>query len=318
MVEALSAMDRLAAMETFVQVVDAGSLSAAARQLKVGQSSVSKSVAQLEEWLGVRLLLRSTRSLTITEAGQRFYERAKRTIQEATDAEAAARESAAGLSGKLRVSASICFARIHILPRLPELLTSHPDLDLEIILDDRIVDLVKEGVDVALRTAPLTDGSLTTRKIAQSRRLVMASGAYLDSKGTPQSPSELARHQIVNLTRAPPNSSVTFRKGSSEVAVTVGGQLRVTTSEGLREAVLAGLGFAIVSEWLFTPEIITGAVRTVLDDWSLPVQDLAAVYATGRRPTAKAHAFVAFVERCLKEEATAGKSPNRLTVRRAS
>jgi DNA-binding transcriptional LysR family regulator len=208
-------MDRLTAMETFVRVVDAGSLSAAARQRKIGQSAVSKTVAQLEEWLGVRLLLRSTRNMAVTEAGQRFYERAKRTIQAANEAEAATRETASTLKGKLRISASICFARIHILPRLPELLASHTEMDLEVVLDDRVVDLVKEGIDVALRTAPLTDAALTTRKIGEARRLVMASTAYLDAHGAPKTPSDLTAHQTVILPRNGGGDTFTFRQGSA-------------------------------------------------------------------------------------------------------
>jgi len=311
-------MDRLAAMETFVHVVDAGSLSAAARQLKVGQSSVSKTIAQLEERLGVRLLLRSTRSLTATEAGQRFYERAKRTIQEANDAEGDARSTAAGLSGKLRVSASICFARIHILPRLPELLAKHPEMDIEVVLDDRMVDLVKEGIDIALRTAAITDATLTRRKLGEARRLVMASRSYLEARGTPQVPADLATHETVLLSRPGTDDTFTFRKGNIESTVKVRGQLRVTSSEGLREAVLAGVGMAVVSEWLFTPELHAGTVKAVLEDWSLPSHDLAAVYATGRRPSAKARAFVAFVERCMKDERDAGQAVGRLSVVRAS
>jgi DNA-binding transcriptional LysR family regulator len=310
-------LDRLAAMETFVRVMDAGSFSAAARQLKIGQSAVSKTISQLEEWLGVRLLLRSPRSLQPTEAGQRFYERAVRTIQEAADAEAEARGTASGLAGKLRVSASVCFARIHILPKLPVFLAKHPRFELEIILDDRMIDLVKEGIDVALRSGPITDRSLTFRKISQARQLVMASESYFEAHGIPQTPSDLTAHQII-LRAQRTTDPVTFRQGSKETSVQVSGQLRVASTEALREAVLANLGIAIVSEWLFTPELASGTVRAALEDWSLPQQNLSAVYASGRRPTAKTRAFVSFVEACMKEEAMAPKVTDRLNVVRAS
>ena len=160
-------MDRLAAMEAFVRVIDAGSFSGAAKQLRVGQSAVSKTIAQLEDRLGVRLLLRSTHGLTLTEAGRNFYERAKRTIEEAEQAEAAARGDAATLQGRLRVSAPVTFARLHVIPHLPVFLTEHPALDIDVILDDGDVDPVESGVDVALRLGNLADSALTARKVGR-------------------------------------------------------------------------------------------------------------------------------------------------------
>src|SRR5580658_145445 len=187
-------MDRLAALEIFVGVVDTGSFSAVARRQRIGQPAVSKAVVQLERWLGVSLLMRSTRSVVPTEAGRIFYERAKRTIEEAEQAVVAARGSASGLSGKLRVSTSICFGRLHVIPCLPAFLAEHPDLDIELVLDDRNVDLVEEGVDVALRMGAMPDSNMTARRIAEGRRLVVATPAYLRRHGTPAAPGELASH----------------------------------------------------------------------------------------------------------------------------
>src|SRR5271169_874835 len=157
-------MDRLSAMEAFVRVVDAGSFSGAARQLRVGQPAVSKTIAQLEDWLGVRLLLRSTHGLTPTEAGRNFYDRARRSLEEAEEAELAARGAAAALSGRLRICAAVTFARLHVIPRLPDFLAQHPRLDVEVVLDDRNVDLVEAGIDIALRMGNLADPGLTARK----------------------------------------------------------------------------------------------------------------------------------------------------------
>jgi DNA-binding transcriptional LysR family regulator len=161
-------MDRLAAMETFVRVVEAGSFSGAAKQLRVGQPAVSKTVAQLEDWLGVRLLLRSTHGLTPTEAGRNFCERAKRSIEEAEEAELAARGAGATLSGRLRICAAVTFARIHIIPHLPFFLSEHPALDLDVVLEDRNIDLIEAGIDVALRMGELADSALTARKVGQA------------------------------------------------------------------------------------------------------------------------------------------------------
>src|ERR1700731_3308935 len=161
-------MDRLAAMETFVAVIDAGSFSAAARRLNVGQPAVSKLIAQLEDRLNVKLLVSSTRGLTATEAGLKYYERARRSIEEAEEAELAARGAGSGLAGKLRISAAVTFARILLMPRLPEFLARHPGLEIDAILDDRNIDLVQEGIDVALRMGRLVDSALAGRRIASA------------------------------------------------------------------------------------------------------------------------------------------------------
>ncbi|WP_426423514.1 LysR family transcriptional regulator [Bradyrhizobium genosp. A] len=289
-------MDRLAAMETFVRVVETGSFSGAARQLRVGQPAVSKSVAQLEEYLGVKLLTRSTHGLTPTEAGLGYLERARRALEEATEAELAARGAGAGLKGRLRICAAVTFASIHLIPLLPKFLAQNPELDLEVILDDRQIDLVQEGIDVALRMGKLTDSSLTARRIARCKRLVLGTPAYFDRAGMPSTPSELSKHQAVVYLQGE-GSVWSFRRESTELAVQVQGRLRVTAAEGVRAAVLADAGLTIASEWMFSPELRSGIVRAVLSEWSLPALDLWAVLPTGRAATAKARAFVAFFER---------------------
>jgi DNA-binding transcriptional LysR family regulator len=291
--------DRLAAMEIFVCVVDAGSFSGAATRLGVGQPAVSKAVAQLEERLGVRLLVRSTRSLRLTDAGQTFYENAKESIAGVDHAERVAR-GAGGLSGTLRVSASICFSRIHVIPRLPEFLAQHPETDINIIVNDRYVNLAEEGVDLALRTGTLTDTSLTVRKLAQVPRRVMATSAYWKAHGKPKTPNDLLAHECVILERE--GEAITewlFRKGALESSITTRGRLVVSAAEAMRETVLSGLGLVVVSEWGFSPELASGVVESVLDDWVLPKHDLWAVFPVGGLASAKAREFVAFVERCM-------------------
>jgi DNA-binding transcriptional LysR family regulator len=289
-------MDRLAALEIYVGVVDAGSFSAVARRQRIGQPAISKAVVQLEQWLGVGLLLRSTRSVVPTEAGRVFYERAKRAIEEADEAVMAARGSANSLSGTLRVSTSVCFGRLHVIPRLSEFLSAHPDLHLELVLDDRLVDLVNEGVDVALRTGAMPNSNMTARRIAEGRSVVVATPAYLQRHGTPMSPDELSSHQAVVLTRGGGRDSFVFRKDDTEVPVTLQGRLKVTQAEGLREAVTCDLGLAVTSEWLFTSELKSGQVVPLLQDWTLPTTSLSAVYPTGRLASTKARVFVSFVE----------------------
>jgi DNA-binding transcriptional LysR family regulator len=291
-------VDRLAAMETFVRVIDAGSFSSAAKQLHIGQSGVSKTIAQLEDRLGVRLLLRSTHGLTPTEAGRNFYERAKRTIEEVEQAEAAARGDAATLQGLLRISAPVTFARLQIIPYLPIFLAKHPALDIDVVLDDSDVDLVESGVDVALRLGNLADSALTARKVGESKSLVVGARSYFEAHGVPHTPAELAEHQAVIYDhRRAGGATWTFCQGSTEVTVTLSGRLRVSAAEGVREGVLAGLGVSVGgSEWLFSPELKSGAVASVLQDWMLPSVGLWAVFSMGRQASAKARAFARFVE----------------------
>ncbi|MFM0006472.1 MULTISPECIES: LysR family transcriptional regulator [Paraburkholderia] len=289
-------MDRLTAMETFVCVIESGSFSAAARLLDVGQPAVSKSIAQLEERLAVRLLLRSTRGLTPTEAGQAFYERAKRAIEEADEAELAARGSAGALSGRLRVSAAVTFARLHIIPRLPSFLERHPDLNIDIILDDENIDLLEHGIDVALRMGVLGDSTMTARRLTRGRRCVVGSPAWFAKAGEPRTPADLVSHQAIVYEQAGGGNAWSFKRGNTETSIAVAGRIRVNAAEGVRAAVLADMGVAITSEWMFAPEIASGAVKLVLADWELPSIDLWAVFPSGRMVTAKARAFVAWVE----------------------
>ena len=292
-------MDRLAAMEVFVLVVDTGSFSAAARRLHVGQPAVSKLVAQLEERLGVKLLVRTTRGLTATEAGLNYYERARRSIEEADEAELAARGAGSSLTGKLRVSAAVTFARIHLMPRLPEFLARHPGLEIDFVLDDRNVDLVQEGIDVGLRMGRLADSSLTARRIASVRHVVVGTPAYFARAGEPTAPAELSAHQAVIYAQKGGGAVWIFRRDGVEISVTLEGRLRVSAAEGVRAAVFAGAGIAIASEWMFAPEIVDGTVKAVLQNWELPHIDLWAVFPAGRTATTKARTFVSFVQEIL-------------------
>ena len=310
-------MDRLAALEMFVHVVDTGSFSAVARNQDIGQPAVSKAVVQLEEWLGVSLLMRSTRSLVPTEAGRIFYEHAKRTIEEAHEAVLAARGSACGLSGKLRVSTSVCFGRLHVIPNLSAFLAEHPDLDIELVLDDRHLDLINEGIDVSLRMGAMPDSNMTARRIAEGRRIVVATPAYLQRHGTPSSPGDLVSHQAVIYTpggRGEPWTSWTFRKGTAEVSVVLQGRFKVTAGEGIRAAVNSDMGLAVSSDWNFSPELRSGKVVEILQDWALPLTNLSAVYPAGRLASTKARLFVSFVEQYMGAMNSVSREPERAPV----
>lgn len=294
-------MDRLAAMETFVYVVETGSFSAAARRLNIGQPAVSKAIAHLEARLAVRLLLRSTRGLTPTEAGLAFFERSKRAIEEADEADNAARGAASGLTGNLRICAAVTFGRLHIVPHLGPFLDQNPGLNIDLMLDDRNVNLVEEGVDIALRLGALSDSGLTARKIAECRRVVLGTPAYFEKHDDPTCPADLSNHQAVIYTLGS-GASWQFRNGTDDQSVIISGRIRVNAAEGLRAAVLAHQGLTMASEWMFAPELANGAVREVMKDWTLPNQDLWAVFPTGRMASAKARAFVEYVRGLLTKE----------------
>ncbi len=284
-------MDRFQAMEVFVRVVDAGSFSAAARDLGVGQPSISKLIAQLENRLQVRLLVRSTRQLTATDAGRVYYEHARRSIDEAMQAETMAKDSAGALEGRLRIASPVTFARLHVAPRLGAFMDAHPRLRLEFFMDDSNVDLIEENIDVALRVGPQSDSALTARKIASTDAVVLAAPAYVKRYGLPETPADLLSHQaIVNSQRAGA-AEWRFRRGTALTSVNVPSRLAFSAAEGVREAVLAGLGLALASRWMFAPELLDGRVVSLLNDWSSPPTELWAIFPSGRLPSARARSF---------------------------
>jgi DNA-binding transcriptional LysR family regulator len=295
-------MNRLSALEAFVRVVDMGSFSGAAKLLRIGQPAVSKAIAQLEERTGVTLLRRSTHGLSPTEAGEHFYIHAKRAIEESDQADVAARGTGAALSGRLRVCAAVTFARLHLIPHLGSFMAANPTLSIDVVLDDRNVDLIEVGADVALRMGNLTDSTLTARKICDAPRWLVAAPGYLAKMGEPQTPDDLLQHKIVIYDVLGGGGTWSFKKDGKETSITASGRLRVSAAEGVREAVFNDLGLAVASHWMFAPEIASGQVRVVLPDWLLPRIDLWAIFPTGRQSSAKARAFVSFVKDCLEKE----------------
>lgn len=289
-------MHLLSAMETYVEVIDTGSFSAAARRLRIGQPAISKTIAQLERQLGVRLLLRSTHGLTPTEAGSNFYEHARRTLSAADEAVTSTRGLSATLTGRLRVSGPVTFVRLHIMPYLADFLAEHPALDVDMFLEDRNIDLVEGGIDVALRMGAQADSSLTARRLGQNPRLVMGTPAYFSRAGRPQVPQDLLNHQAVIYDLRGGGSGWEFRQGKQRVPVTMQGRLRTTGMEAVREAVLSGIGLSVMSEWMFRRELAAGEIEAVLTDWTLPPIDLWAVSPAGRATSAKSKAFISFVE----------------------
>jgi len=200
------------------------------------------------------------------------------------------------LSGRLRICRPLTFTRLLVMPRLSIFLSEHPALDIDVVLEDRDIDLIAAGIDVAVLIGRLADSAVTARKIGQCQRRVIGAPAYFEARGVPQTPADLLAHQAIIYEQRDGGATWAFRQGTSETTITVSGRLRVSAGEGIREGVLAGLGFAIASEWLFAPELNSGAVQAVLTDWLLPRVDLWALFPTGRQASAKARAFASFVE----------------------
>ncbi|MBS1102105.1 LysR family transcriptional regulator [Gluconobacter sp. Dm-62] len=291
-------MDRLQAMTTFVRVIESGSFSAAARLMHLGQPAVSKAIAQLERQLGVQLLLRSAHGLTPTDAGQRYFERVARIVSDAEDADAAVRDSSSDLRGRLRVAVPTTFGRLQIVPRLGMFLKEHPRLDVDMELDDRRVDLMAEGIDVAIRLGPLTDSAMIAKRLGRGRRSVIASPDYLRTAPFLETPEDLMAHQAISYTRNSPAKHV-FQQDGQDMSVLLNSRLHLSAAEGIRAAVLASLGLTIAADWMFEPELKSGAVVRCLTSWSLPPVDLWAVYPSGRLTSAKARAFADFVSRAV-------------------
>jgi DNA-binding transcriptional LysR family regulator len=233
-------------------------------------------------------------------AGKAFYERAVRAIGEADEAEAAARGAGAGLEGRLRVSAPVTFSRLHLVPKLGSFLDAYPKVQLDLVMDDRVVDLPTENVDAALQLGLLTDSALKVRKLGQADRLVIATPAYLARRGVPRTPADLPEHGSIIYGQSSGGQEWLFRRGTSETSsVHLRARLKLSAAEGVREAVLAGQGFAIASRWMFARELKSGEVVSILDEWTLPAMDLWAIYPSGRLTSAKARAFINWFEKTL-------------------
>ena len=289
-------MDRLAAMAQYVRVVEAGSFSAAARVLGQGQPAVSKAVAQLEAWLGVRLIIRTSRALTLTDAGKTFYDRAKATLDAAEEAEAAARGAGAALSGRLRVCAPVTFARMHIVPKLAAFMALHPGLDLDLVLDDRRIDLVEEGIDIAIRAGALADSSMVATHIASGQRQVVGARDFWRRYPDLKTPADLGHLPFIAYGDATVGIDWVFAKHEKTTLARLTPKLRVNALEGVREAMFAGIGFAILSEWSTNDAIANRLAETRLDDYHLPSVDIWAIFPAGRQPSARARAFTEWVK----------------------
>jgi DNA-binding transcriptional LysR family regulator len=288
--------DDILAMVCFARVVEAQSFTAAAGKLGVSKSVVSARVAQLEETLGARLLHRTTRKLSLTPEGAALYERCARVLAAADEAVTVAQGAADTPRGLLRVNAPVAFAEEYLAAPMAAFLAQHPDVRIELVLNDRLIDLVEESVDVALRiTSRLQGAGLVARKLAADRTVVCASPAYLAQRGTPAAAAELLRHDCLIYSLLKVADEWRFReRGSKEVTVPpLEGRFSAASGAVLRQAALAGMGLAVLPTFMIAADVEAGRLRTVLDSSFEGVElGIYTVYPQARRPPAKVRAFV--------------------------
>lgn len=288
-------MENLSAMIVFARVVEARGFSAAARQLGVSKSTVSKHISRLEDRLGARLLNRTTRRLSPTEVGLAFYERCARIAAEVEEAEAAVTRLHASPRGTLKVNAPMSFALTHIAPALTGFLQAHPELTVEMSLSDRFVDLIEEGFDLAIRVADLPDSSLIARRLAPNRRVVCASPAYFERHGAPAAPGGLGAHNCLIYTYPTAHRTWRFLRDGVEHVERVSGNFHANNGDVLLTAALDGLGIAVLPTFIAGEDLKAGRLRTVLPDYQLPETSVYAVYPHNRHLSAKVRAFVDFL-----------------------
>jgi DNA-binding transcriptional LysR family regulator len=303
-------MDRLSSMAVFAKVAELGSFSAAADQLGLSKSAVSKHVTALEGRLGVPLVNRTTRRLALTEAGEAYRDSCARIVAEVEEAELEAGRHGSEPRGRLRVNAPMTFGVLHLGPLIPEFLARFPRIEIDLTLNDRVVDLIEEGVDVALRIGSLRDSSLIARRLAAAASVCAASPAYLRAAGTPAHPAELARHNCLRYTLRRTPETWEFLRGDGERhAVRLRGNLSANNGDALRAAALGGLGVVVLPDFIVGEDVAAGRLVRLLDGWTMPEIPIHAVWPPQRHPSPKLRAFVDFLAERLARRCPWSQQP---------
>ena len=291
-------MDRIDALRLFVRLAERGSFSAAAKELKVKQSTASKWIAELEAEWGVGLVERTTRSLHLTDAGRRLLAHATQLLGAFDDMARELRDKSPEPSGRVRLSVPVAFGRLFVVPAVAEFLREHPKVQAELVLDDRYVDLVDRGFDLAVRVGVPTDTSARARKLADGRRCLVASPAYVEAHGEPKAPRDLAAHEC--LVHGEMDAATLWRFGrarGAEIPVTVRGRVAANSSEAVHAMARAGLGIALLAEWLVADDLARGRLVSLLPGYPAPPAPVFVLTPPGR--------FMPAVVRALSEHLAA-------------
>lgn len=301
------ALERLTGLIAFARVGSMGSFTAAARSLSISPSAVSKSIQRLEQNLGVSLFTRTTRSLTLTPEGRDLHERALRLLHEAEEIEQVAKTARSEPSGTLRVAASLPIGIHMIAPALPAFRKLHPKVTVDLRLSDQFVDIVEEGIDVAVRIGELADSRLLFRRLAPHRLCCFASPAYLTARGTPSRPGELEEHDTVNLRYQSSGQLLRwpFRVGDREIEIVLSSSIIVDTSEALIATLVADGGVGISANFIAAPYVARGELVPVLFDYAVERHNITAVWPESRRANPAVRAFLSHLQDVLPERMAA-------------
>jgi DNA-binding transcriptional LysR family regulator len=289
-------------MAIFARVVETKSFSAAARVMGLSKSVVSRQVTQLEKSLGARLLNRTTRAMSLTEAGEVFYEHCARIVEELVEGKLAVSRLHAEPRGLLRISASVAFGTLQIAPALPEFLSLHPEVEIDMAITDRFVDLADERYDLAIRIAHDPGQMLVARRLAAVRRSICATPEYFARRGVPRTPQDLARHNCLTYTHFNPQDPWRLRGPQGDISVQASGNLRLNDDEALSQAVLGGLGIALLPTFIIGGELQAGRLQSVLSDYVPLERHIFAVYLPNRHLSAKVRAFIDFLLKRFQPE----------------
>ena len=296
-------MDKISGISAFARVVETGGFSAAARQLGVTPSAISKQVTQLENRLGARLLNRTTRQLSLTEVGTAFYERTKQILWALDEAEQAVSHLTNTPRGTLRVTVPLAFGETHIAPILPGFVIRFPDVSVEIVTSERVVNLVEEGIDVAIRVGQGPDSSLFGRRLAPNRRIICASPDYLVAHGTPEVPDDLTAHNCLTYVQQGPRVEWRFGEQAEAFTVPVTGTIQSNSFSVLRAAAVAGIGVTRLAGFVVGEELKSGALVELLSAYEANDGDIYVVYPTSRHLSPKVRAFIDYLVETIGQPA---------------
>jgi DNA-binding transcriptional LysR family regulator len=302
-------MDRLQAMTVFAAVAEAGGFAPVARKLKLSPSAVTRAVAELEERLGLRLLARTTRSVRLTEAGARFARDCRHIIAEIEEAEAAAVGAHGSVRGTLALTAPVLFGQLHVTPILVNYLRRFPDVDAQCYFLDRVVNLIDEGLDAAIRIGELPDSSLQAVQVGRVSRVVVASPEYLNANGVPTRPDDLASHVIVSAAGITPAADWRFADQGQIVTATVKSRMQTTTNDSAIAAAVQGFGIARLFNYQVATQVESGQLRIVLADHEEAPLPVHVVHHQGRRSTPKVRAFIDLAVETLRASPALNGSP---------
>ncbi len=295
-------MDVMHSMAVFRRVVEAKSFSAVARETNMSQSTVSKHIAALEERLDTKLLNRSTRSLKLTEAGKEYYHHCIRILNDFQEAEASVGKGKIKPTGTLRISTGAAFGRTYMLPYLNEFFSTYPDINIDLLFDDDYIDLVKQGIDLAIRIGPLADSTLIARKIGTSPRVVVASTEYLVKHGRPKKPADLMKHNclLYSLQKTPDLWYFNSAQEGDE-SIRVSGRLKASSPDAICDATVEGMGISVLCEWYARKYIKDGRLKVILQDYHPTAYDINAVYPERKFVPQKVKRMIEFLAMKVKE-----------------